>query len=58
MRKLILIRTRFCKLTLSRVVEAIRMAERGDASPQDIDTAMELGAGYREFTGDVINADS
>lgn len=25
------------------------MAERGDASPQDIDTAMELGAGYREF---------
>ncbi|KAJ9111025.1 hypothetical protein QFC22_006621 [Naganishia vaughanmartiniae] len=30
------------------VVEAIRMAERGDASPEDIDTAMELGAGYRE----------
>ncbi len=22
------------------------MAERGDASPQDIDTAMKLGAGY------------
>lgn len=32
----------------SLVVEAIRMAERGDASPEDIDTAMELGAGYRE----------
>jgi 3-hydroxyacyl-CoA dehydrogenase len=24
------------------------MAERGDATPHDIDTAMELGAGYRE----------
>lgn len=31
------------------VVEAVRMAERGDASPHDIDTAMELGAGYREL---------
>lgn len=30
------------------VVEAIRMAARGDATPEDIDTAMELGAGYRE----------
>jgi 3-hydroxyacyl-CoA dehydrogenase len=29
-------------------VEAIRMAERGEATPQDIDTAMELGAGYRK----------
>jgi 3-hydroxyacyl-CoA dehydrogenase len=25
------------------------MAERGDASPEDIDVAMELGAGYREY---------
>ena len=24
------------------------MVERGDASPEDIDQAMELGAGYRE----------
>jgi 3-hydroxyacyl-CoA dehydrogenase len=30
-------------------VEAIRMAERGDANPQDIDRAMEFGAGYREY---------
>lgn len=26
------------------------MVERGDATAEDIDTAMELGAGYREFT--------
>lgn len=25
------------------------MIERGDATAEDIDTAMELGAGYREF---------
>lgn len=31
------------------VVEAIRMIERGDATAEDIDTAMELGAGYREL---------
>jgi 3-hydroxyacyl-CoA dehydrogenase len=29
-------------------VEAIRMVERGDATAEDVDTAMELGAGYRE----------
>ncbi len=29
-------------------VEAIRMVERGDATPEDVDTAMKLGAGYRE----------
>lgn len=36
------------------------MAERGDASPQDIDTAMELGAGYRKsrFTQIIQLADS
>jgi 3-hydroxyacyl-CoA dehydrogenase len=28
-------------------VEAIRMVERGDATAEDVDTAMELGAGYR-----------
>lgn len=27
------------------LAEAIRMAERGDASPKDVDTAMKLGAG-------------
>lgn len=25
------------------------MIERGDATAEDIDAAMELGAGYREF---------
>lgn len=25
------------------------MVERGDATAEDIDTAMELGAGYREL---------
>jgi 3-hydroxyacyl-CoA dehydrogenase len=25
------------------------MVERGDATAEDIDTAMELGAGYRTF---------
>lgn len=24
------------------------MVQRGDATPEDVDTAMELGAGYRE----------
>jgi 3-hydroxyacyl-CoA dehydrogenase len=27
-------------------MEAVRMLERGDASAEDIDTAMKLGAGY------------
>lgn len=26
------------------------MLERGDATAEDIDTAMELGAGYRKIT--------
>ncbi|KAI5449759.1 hypothetical protein NCC49_004049 [Naganishia albida] len=34
------------RLLIPYMLEAIRMAERGDASPEDIDTAMELGAGY------------
>lgn len=33
---------------LRGLVEAIRMVERGDATPEDVDQAMELGAGYRE----------
>ena len=35
------------------------MVERGDATPEDIDQAMELGAGYREslFEHDLRCAD-
>lgn len=32
-------------------VEAIRMVERGEATAEDIDQAMKLGAGYRESCG-------
>lgn len=28
------------------MMEAVRMVERGDATPRDVDTAMKLGAGY------------
>lgn len=34
------------RLLVPYLMEAVRMAERGDASLQDIDTAMKLGAGY------------
>ncbi|VDK68274.1 unnamed protein product [Onchocerca ochengi] len=34
------------RLLVPYLIEAIRMAERGDASPRDIDTAMKLGASY------------
>ncbi|GHJ89583.1 hypothetical protein NliqN6_5985 [Naganishia liquefaciens] len=34
------------RLLIPYMLEAVRMAERGDATPHDIDTAMELGAGY------------
>ncbi|OCF44652.1 3-hydroxyacyl-CoA dehydrogenase [Kwoniella heveanensis CBS 569] len=34
------------RLLVPYLLEAIRMVERGDATPEDIDTAMELGAGY------------
>lgn len=33
------------RLYMPFLAEAIRMMERGDASPKDIDTAMKLGAG-------------
>lgn len=33
------------RLLIPFVAEGIRMAERGDAEPKDIDTAMKLGAG-------------
>jgi 3-hydroxyacyl-CoA dehydrogenase len=36
------------ELVADSAVEAIRMVERGDATPEDVDLAMELGAGYRE----------
>ena len=34
------------RLLVPYMMEAIRMVERGEASPQDVDTAMKLGAGY------------
>lgn len=34
------------RLLVPYIAEAVRMLERGDASPRDIDTAMKLGAGY------------
>jgi len=34
------------RLLVPYMMEALRMFERGDASMQDIDTAMKLGAGY------------
>lgn len=34
------------RLLVPYLAESIRMMERGDASPRDIDTAMKLGAGY------------
>jgi len=33
------------RLLVPNLMEAIRMVERGDASPADVDTAMKLGAG-------------
>ncbi|XP_057667110.1 probable 3-hydroxyacyl-CoA dehydrogenase B0272.3 [Diorhabda carinulata] len=34
------------RLLVPYLAEAIKLVERGDASPQDVDTAMKLGAGY------------
>lgn len=33
------------------MLEAVRMLERGDATAEDIDTAMKLGAGELPFLG-------
>lgn len=37
------------RLLVPYMLEAARMVERGEATPEDIDTAMKLGAGYREW---------
>lgn len=34
------------RLLVPYLMEAVRLVERGDASPQDVDTAMKLGAGH------------
>ncbi|RKP14183.1 hydroxyacyl-CoA dehydrogenase [Piptocephalis cylindrospora] len=34
------------RLMVPYMMEAIRLVERGDASPEDVDTAMKYGAGY------------
>jgi 3-hydroxyacyl-CoA dehydrogenase len=34
------------RLLVPYLMEAVRMAERGDATTKDIDLAMKLGAGY------------
>lgn len=34
------------RLLVPYMMEAIRLVERGEASPRDVDTAMKLGAGY------------
>lgn len=33
------------RLLVPYMLEAIRLVERGEATPQDVDTAMKLGAG-------------
>merc|ERR1712062_680413 len=34
------------RLLVPQLMEAVRLVERGDASPQDVDIAMKLGAGW------------
>ena len=34
------------RLLVPNLMESIRMVERGDATPSDVDVAMKLGAGY------------
>jgi len=36
------------RLLVPYMLEAARMVERGEATPEDIDIAMQLGAGYRK----------
>ena len=37
------------RLLVPYMLEALRLVERGDATKEDVDTAMKLGAGYRKF---------
>ena len=34
------------RLLVPNLMEAVRMVERGDATPKDVDIAMKLGAGH------------
>ena len=34
------------RLLVPVLMESIRLVERGDAKPKDVDTAMKLGAGW------------
>ena len=34
------------RLLVPVLMEAVRLVERGDAKPQDVDIAMKLGAGW------------
>ncbi len=34
------------RLLVPNLLEAIRLVERGDATPEDVDVAMKLGAGH------------
>ena len=34
------------RLLVPNLMEAVRLIERGDATPQDVDIAMKLGAGH------------
>ncbi len=34
------------RLLVPNLMEAIRLVERGDATPEDVDVAMKLGAGH------------
>ena len=37
------------RLLVPYMLEALRLVERGDATKEDVDVAMKLGAGYRKF---------
>lgn len=34
------------RLLVPYMMESLRIVERGEATPQDVDTAMKLGAGF------------
>lgn len=39
------------RLLVPYLMESIRLVERGEATPEDVDTAMKLGAGCECFLG-------